>query len=509
MPSKNVRDVFNRGSERYAVASGMARLTMRRWRIVLATACYGVWLIACCLGPGVLVQWPYANGSVLVPAWVAPLFFMALASAVIAVRFKKTRRVLDDSSWPVVLACFMTLAAVVHFVWALDRALPPVADVVLYILASVITGVSAALFRVEIDRVYGWIGTQQTLYQGVAGTLVAVAALLACAWMGNREPQGFAALYCMGLVLPFALAILMRRIVKGFPRVRYFEHGRDLPLPFPAKFVATSAVQGFAAGVFYQILFELGALGQNVFSTAYGQIMGAVLLFATLAFLRLDFNRFVYKVAFPFVAVGFLMLGVCPDASPAIIVFLGAGFCYLDLVLWSLGACLMKNMGLPATWVASCPGSALCIGAVCGALAACALINGYSLSDMGMYMSVIACMLFAAALFMSSSSNLKYGRGAVLPGEGALDDGGLAGIARFMAIDHELTQRETEVLLLLAAGKTRRAICDELTVSLDTVKSHVRAVYRKFDVHSQQELIDRICAERDRMGECPEEGNLG
>ena len=61
-----------------------------------------------------------------------------------------------------------------------------------------------------------------------------------------------------------------------------------------------------------------------------------------------------------------------------------------------------------------------------------------------------------------------------------------------------MTQRETDVMLL-AQGKTRRAICEELTVSPDTVKTHVRAIYRKLNVHSQQELIDLIVAEREYL----------
>ena len=37
------------------------------------------------------------------------------------------------------------------------------------------------------------------------------------------------------------------------------------------------------------------------------------------------------------------------------------------------------------------------------------------------------------------------------------------------------------------------------TVSPDTVKTHVRAIYRKLNVHSQQELIDLIVAEREHL----------
>jgi len=45
-----------------------------------------------------------------------------------------------------------------------------------------------------------------------------------------------------------------------------------------------------------------------------------------------------------------------------------------------------------------------------------------------------------------------------------------------------LTQRESEVLALLVAGLSNRAIAAKLVVSDDTVKTHLRALYRKLDV---------------------------
>ncbi len=45
-----------------------------------------------------------------------------------------------------------------------------------------------------------------------------------------------------------------------------------------------------------------------------------------------------------------------------------------------------------------------------------------------------------------------------------------------------LTQRESEVLSLLVAGLTNRAIAAKLLVSEETVKTHVRGVYRKLSV---------------------------
>lgn len=45
-----------------------------------------------------------------------------------------------------------------------------------------------------------------------------------------------------------------------------------------------------------------------------------------------------------------------------------------------------------------------------------------------------------------------------------------------------LTQRESEVLSLLVAGYSNKAVAAELVVSEDTVKTHVRGLYRKLEV---------------------------
>ena len=55
-----------------------------------------------------------------------------------------------------------------------------------------------------------------------------------------------------------------------------------------------------------------------------------------------------------------------------------------------------------------------------------------------------------------------------------------------------LSRKETEVLFLLAKGRNRAYIREELVIGDETVKSHIKSIYRKADVHSQQELIDLL-----------------
>ena len=61
-----------------------------------------------------------------------------------------------------------------------------------------------------------------------------------------------------------------------------------------------------------------------------------------------------------------------------------------------------------------------------------------------------------------------------------------------IAQKHELSARETSILEYLAKGRDARFIGKELYISYYTAKTHVRNVYEKMNVHSQQELIDII-----------------
>jgi NarL family two-component system response regulator LiaR len=53
----------------------------------------------------------------------------------------------------------------------------------------------------------------------------------------------------------------------------------------------------------------------------------------------------------------------------------------------------------------------------------------------------------------------------------------------------ELTAREWEVLDLLCAERTTAQIADDLGMSVETVRSHVKHILRKLDVHSRAEAI--------------------
>ena len=60
-----------------------------------------------------------------------------------------------------------------------------------------------------------------------------------------------------------------------------------------------------------------------------------------------------------------------------------------------------------------------------------------------------------------------------------------------------LTKRETEILQLIAEGKTYTQISEELFISKETSKTHIKNIYSKLQVRSKSEAIAR--ANQDRL----------
>jgi len=58
--------------------------------------------------------------------------------------------------------------------------------------------------------------------------------------------------------------------------------------------------------------------------------------------------------------------------------------------------------------------------------------------------------------------------------------------------DQELSEREGEILQQLAKGLRYKEIAGQLFISTDTVRSHVRRIYEKLQVHSRTEALNKV-----------------
>lgn len=106
----------------------------------------------------------------------------------------------------------------------------------------------------------------------------------------------------------------------------------------------------------------------------------------------------------------------------------------------------------------------------------------------------------AAAAPAGAAEAAPLPAGAVAEGDDAFDVRCAA-----VAAAGGLTEREAEIMRYLARGRTKAHIAGVLFVSENTVRSHVRNIYAKLEVHTRQQLIDLVEEERgaDGGGEAP------
>jgi len=71
---------------------------------------------------------------------------------------------------------------------------------------------------------------------------------------------------------------------------------------------------------------------------------------------------------------------------------------------------------------------------------------------------------------------VRVGRGGMLPGEQPRPD-------------DPLSDRQRQILGLIVEGLDNRAIAEQLVISDNTLKTHVRSVYRKLDVTSRSQAV--------------------
>jgi DNA-binding NarL/FixJ family response regulator len=58
-----------------------------------------------------------------------------------------------------------------------------------------------------------------------------------------------------------------------------------------------------------------------------------------------------------------------------------------------------------------------------------------------------------------------------------------------------LTPREAEILASLSTGNSYKLIAAELSISIDTVRTHIKKIYEKLQVHSQTEAVSKAINE--------------
>lgn len=111
------------------------------------------------------------------------------------------------------------------------------------------------------------------------------------------------------------------------------------------------------------------------------------------------------------------------------------------------------------------------------------LMNSVSLSFMVVFLAIVGM----ERTFRSYSDDSGEPWSSSADFEAMIDERCLS-----IAEASQLSKREAQILRLLAQGRSAPFIAEELFVSANTVKTHIKRIYTKTEVHSRDELLDLI-----------------
>lgn len=210
-------------------------------------------------------------------------------------------------------------------------------------------------------------------------------------------------------------------------------------------------------------------------------------------FVRVDFNRMIYVVSIPLILLGMLLASFPGGEVQSLAMFLYyVGRSLIYAVAYALFAYLVRYSSFDYYWLSITTYIGLFIGHD-----AAFVMNYFSEATTYEFahlelMSLVVFFVLLACIILYSKNNMKSGWGSIAPTDSVFTSNSIDLSCENIAAKCKLTQREVDVLKLLSRGRNCGTIASTLYIAEGTTKTHIKHVYQKLDVHSQQELIDFV-----------------
>lgn len=206
----------------------------------------------------------------------------------------------------------------------------------------------------------------------------------------------------------------------------------------------------------------------------------------------------VFRISLPLLGAGSLLVCLTPSnaTGPTMAGLWTAIFAMalIDQMVWVLTAAVMRSTHTNSDLVVTRMRMMQFLGAALGAVFALPAI-----AQWGTMPAILTAttVLLAAFVLLVPSNELHIVRAASLDSAASCGlDSAVSQQCALAAIRYDLTAREAEVFCLLAEGLAVPQIAQRLCVSHPTVRTHVRHIYTKFDVHSRAELVSKAGIDR-------------
>ncbi|MDT8902770.1 response regulator transcription factor [Anaeroselena agilis] len=371
-------------------------------------------------------------------------------------------------------------------------------------LAALLTAPAAALLIAAWGTVYSGSTPDKTAPAFGLAIVISTAVLL----VGSAVPPALAGILAAACPLLSVALLAVRPGGVGGPPARE----QEFRSPIPLKLVLLLGLFYTVGGFMHKMVNLRAPTGQEVFWVTNAVYCGVALVAgAYIRFFPDADLRLLYRPVVPLVFAGFLLFPFLKPGSSLPFVLLQAGFALLDLYTWVLFVYFGSRSRSPLHAI-GWGMFFLTLALTAGDLALTAILPLLALSAHKVTVTSFAAagVILAASFILQDEpetfAGWSYDGGDVSPA-GPADALSPVPPPPFLAVaadtgekvalllkEAQLTPRENDVFEQLLRGRNNPYIRKELNISDNTLKTHLRSIYRKLDVANRQELLDRIDA---------------
>lgn len=273
---------------------------------------------------------------------------------------------------------------------------------------------------------------------------------------------------------------------------------------FSASLLVLPVLVGFSYGASKMVVTQLGeGYGSADWIGAIGTHASLVAGIATFAFSFMLGRRItaaqIYSTSLVLVVAGLLLIMSQTTSRQLSFFASSVGFSLFYFFMVVYWGDLAYRTGMPIVYIYTIGYLAMQASQLAGILVA----SGFDASPLrngGMIVPLaLVLAFFAAALLLFGSSRSPLRQWLVADEETLETNDNVPLACAELSKRGGLSPREQEVLSILARGRNAPYVAKTLCIAPDTAKTHIKSIYRKLDVHAQQDLLDKIDTIASRM----------
>lgn len=431
--------------------------------------------------------------------YIISLVFLVLTSAGLGFWSMRRNRFSPEAA----PARYRGLIVAATFLTVLGTAALPFSDLgtwqttVVLVYAGSCTGIGSSILLVLWGQAYGRVESKTVVLNSSIGIAFAFGLYVLIAHL--PIPVSIAVSSLLPIPEALLLAVVLSRRSAQIPMAfnkRNFQQGRYLiRLGFPVL------AFGFSLGILRelsirQVAQTMGETGQVFMLMA--ALLALVIIVIPILVLKKPEKGFFYRPMFLATLISVALLPVSAVSPAANSIVLLVSYICFEVLLWSALSEQAYELKIPAIMVFGFGKALLSVGTLIGAAnlkASANLSSSFAFGSTAFILLLVTTMVVAYCLWPQEKDIQKTDAPVRDKAAPSLEDSksiDIGNTCALLADCHMLSVREAEVLYLLARGRNATFIAGELFISANTAKSHIRHVYQKLEIHSQQALIDLV-----------------